>query len=172
MMARYLGCSASDVALRVGPHGKPELAAPGQSLQFNVAHSGPLLLAAFGRGPGLGVDIERMPEAWPLEGLDAGVLSPAEMQVLAQASPRDRQDQFLAYWVRKEAVLKAEGSGMMVYPPSAVSVVPAGASPSITVRCGDALYTVVDISIDEEYRGALAIASPGRAPWVRCYRFG
>lgn len=46
-------------------------------------------------------------------GLGQSVLHASELQTMERLAPNERQDAFKRYWVRKEAVLKAAGSGFL-----------------------------------------------------------
>nr|MCU0748416.1 hypothetical protein [Akkermansiaceae bacterium] len=53
----------SEVPIRIDPHGKPQLAAPFDSLHFNLSHCEDLaLLAVCGDGP-VGIDVEAIHRA-------------------------------------------------------------------------------------------------------------
>jgi 4'-phosphopantetheinyl transferase len=92
-------------------HGKPRLpAAPG--VHFSVSHSGGCVaVAVFGGGP-VGIDVEEVGRLTPGEvaGVADAVLAPEERAELAAAAAPARA--LLAYWTRKEAVVKATGEGL------------------------------------------------------------
>lgn len=84
-----------------GPHGRPELAHP-RGPEFSLSRSGPWVAVAVREGTAIGVDIEaRRPDAG-LAHLGRDIVAPGE------AAPAD----ILGMWVRKEALLKATGSGL------------------------------------------------------------
>jgi 4'-phosphopantetheinyl transferase len=112
VLARYLGCPAADVELGEASAGKPELAARADGLRFNLSHSGEVALVVVAAGREVGADVEFLSRPRPLESLGPRVLSPAERDQLAAAEPAERQSAFLRAWTRKEAVLKASGTGI------------------------------------------------------------
>ncbi|MFG1921393.1 4'-phosphopantetheinyl transferase family protein [Cryptosporangium sp. NPDC048952] len=82
------------------PHGRPVL--PVAGWECSVSHSGDRVAVAIGRTGALGVDVEEVSQRD-----DAGL---REMVLAAD----ERGDDFVTYWVRKEAVLKATGEGLRV----------------------------------------------------------
>jgi 4'-phosphopantetheinyl transferase len=93
-----------------GQHGKPRL--PG--LHVSVSHSGGTVAVAVGLDGPVGVDVEELGQHDPseLERLVVDVLAPEEQAALAQLTDRNRVRGFLAYWTRKEALVKATGDGL------------------------------------------------------------
>jgi 4'-phosphopantetheinyl transferase len=98
-----------------GSGGKPAL--PAESpVQFNIAHSGDLAIFALSHSSSgaiqIGVDVECMrPRPNGME-LARRFFHPDEIAHLASL-PDDRRDpEFLQIWVRKEACLKAVGTGI------------------------------------------------------------
>lgn len=91
-----------------GPQGKPFLpGAPG----FNLSHSGGWLALVLGDSPDLGIDIEAGARLGDGADLVPRVLHPLEAAAW-RAAP-DRRSLFLRAWTRKEALLKAKGTGTL-----------------------------------------------------------
>ncbi|AYN40331.1 4'-phosphopantetheinyl transferase superfamily protein [Streptomyces dangxiongensis] len=121
VLGRLLGMPAARVPLRRvcprcgGPHGKPALdpaADPPDGLRFSVSHSGPTVGLAVCRGADIGLDVERADDPPDVDLVAPRVLSAAELAVLHALEPADRTAALLRYWTRKEAVLKALGTGL------------------------------------------------------------
>lgn len=113
-LRRVLACYADDAPERLSfrylDRGKPVLADPEQTLEFSMAHSGPLALIAVAvRGP-LGVDVEQAREGVFDRQAAALVLSPQELALIERSAHPDGT--FLRCWVRKEAFAKASGAGL------------------------------------------------------------
>jgi len=88
------------------PHGRPRL--PGDGPPFvSVSHAGGLVPVAVADSPATGVGVDVEPASADVDGLADQVLSPAE-----RASGGGRPDAVLRIWARKEAVLKARGTGL------------------------------------------------------------
>lgn len=127
-------CGATD-------HGRPRpLGAEGGDLDLglSLARAGDLVLAAVADGP-VGVDLE------PLGGAAAREVT---------MHPSERGDPLRA-WVRKEALLKATGLGLLVAPES-FWIGPDGRPSAIEGYDGPALV-VRDLDV-EGHRAALAVA--------------
>lgn len=118
LLAERLGIRAGQVALGSGAWGKPELqgrqAASGW--HFNLSYSdgpgGGLALCALSRRGPIGVDVE-----WVRPLADADILarqffSPREYGLYRRLPPGDRLLGFFHGWTRKEAFVKALGTGL------------------------------------------------------------
>lgn len=103
VLARVTRRAPPALCLRLGPRGKPMLEA---GPQFNLTHSGGLAMIALHPGLPVGVDLEQAGRGAAPAGL-ARVLAPAE----AAAPPRSEAE-WLRLWVRKEALIKAQGAGL------------------------------------------------------------
>jgi 4'-phosphopantetheinyl transferase len=111
ILGAALGLPPAGLGFGAAPQGKPFLAAPaGTGLQFNLSHSAGLAALGLARFP-IGVDIEAMRQVE--DDLAASVFSAAEQAELASLPPPLRQAGFFRGWTRKEAVLKALGSGLL-----------------------------------------------------------
>ncbi len=110
-----LDCPPESLRFGVGPHGKPFLAgAHAESgIEFNVTHSGQLFLYAVSRGRPVGVDVEWKNKGLAVEDLARRYFAPAEARLLFEEAPvEERLDNFYRCWTRKEAYLKAKGTGL------------------------------------------------------------
>ena len=82
-------------------------------LAFNLSHSGDLAVVATCRNGDIGIDIETAGRMRDLDGL-ADMVMTAEEGAAFAALPGDlRKAAFLHLWTRKEALLKADGRGLM-----------------------------------------------------------
>jgi 4'-phosphopantetheinyl transferase len=117
LLGSYLGIDEGSVVLRSGPHGKPRLAQHTSSrLSFNASRSEDLAVFAVGHDRAIGVDVERVREDRDLEPLAHRVLNVAELRAFGQLEPKRRRGAFYRSWTRKEACLKALGTGLTVAP--------------------------------------------------------
>jgi 4'-phosphopantetheinyl transferase len=116
LLGAYLRVAPADVELVRkpcpgcgGPHGRP--AVPGDPVHFSLSHSGQFALLAFARTP-VGADVERVVTARATVDSVLGTLHPEEIREL-HALPEDaRGAAFTRLWARKEAYLKALGTGL------------------------------------------------------------
>lgn len=91
-------------------YGKPVLDPP-QPLRFNLSHSGDHALYAFALEREVGVDVELARDEVDTVGVAGVVFSPEEQQVLTALPAHSRRAAFFQLWARKEALIKAEGTG-------------------------------------------------------------
>ncbi len=113
LLAAYLDRPPGEVVIVAGPQGKPELrrAPRGVPLEFNLAHSGDWVALAFSLGDPVGVDIEAARPPGDLVAVVDRVFSEGERKAFRSLGGRLQAEAFWRGWTRKEAVLKAEGSG-------------------------------------------------------------
>lgn len=95
--------------------GKPYLAGS-DPIAFNLSHSRRYSLIAMSLSGEIGCDIEDRFTDGDVGELCPLVLHPLELQEMAQLGAQDRQHAFRRYWVRKEAALKAMGTGFLKDP--------------------------------------------------------
>ncbi len=93
-----------------GPHGKPTLPPGYGNLHFSVSHCAGRALLGLSSAP-IGVDIQSLPSPRTAE-LCATALHPREQLELALLRQHRRASAFGRLWVRKEAYLKALGTGL------------------------------------------------------------
>ncbi len=110
LLGRYLNVAPELLSFAYGAHGKP--AVLNGSLHFNVSHSEGQALFAFSSTSPLGVDLERIRPLRDVLTLAASVFSPDEVRAFEALAPEHRDAAFFKGWTRKEAVIKALGSGL------------------------------------------------------------
>lgn len=111
-LAWYLHKTPAESRLTTGWRGKPRLAED-LGLFFNVAHSDGLGMLAFATSGEVGIDVESTHRE--VEGVDIAAIhfTPTEAAMIAAANTVEEQNRmFLRLWTRKEAVLKAAGTGI------------------------------------------------------------
>jgi 4'-phosphopantetheinyl transferase len=106
LLGDLLGLHPSDVPLRTGPNGKPELA---EGPMFSLAHSGPWAAIAVTRTALVGIDLEAMPAHRDVTRLARRRFPEAEAEVIARLAPEPARASFVRCWTAKEAVVKALG---------------------------------------------------------------
>jgi 4'-phosphopantetheinyl transferase len=110
---------------RRNEYGRPEVLPPVDRVRFNLSHTDGMIACVVTHGADCGVDVERSPARPDAVAHLPRFFAPAERDVLA-AQPGVRASQVAAYWVLKEAYLKALGigirrelSGFTLSPPAA-----------------------------------------------------
>ncbi|MCT4356440.1 4'-phosphopantetheinyl transferase superfamily protein [Streptomyces sp. Je 1-79] len=129
-----------------GPHGRPALAHDGPPLHFSLGHSHGLALFAVAATV-LGVDVQRVPGAATV-GYVGRMLHPDERAELTARRPPPRHV-FGQLWARKEAYLKALGTGLS----RGTALDYVGADP--THRPPG--WTFIDIPCGPEHQAAVAL---------------
>jgi len=99
----------STVAIELGTHSKPHC--PGGP-EFNISHSGDLILLALHpfRSVGVDVEVERTVRDW--EPIARRIFPDNQLQALLRCTPSKREGAFLRLWCRFEAEVKAKGCGL------------------------------------------------------------
>lgn len=110
LLAAYLRVSPRDLRFVFGPQGKPALL--DGSLEFNVSHSGPLVLLAFAKGSPVGVDVEQEKKERDRLAIAQRYFAPAETEKVRRAE--DVAGAFYRTWTAKESVIKAVGGGLSI----------------------------------------------------------
>jgi 4'-phosphopantetheinyl transferase len=110
LLGRYLRLDPASLKFTAGPNGKPFLA--DGRLGFNVAHTEGMTVIAVGRDCEVGVDVEKLEAPPNSPALAEQFFSAEDVRALSGMTPAMYGRAFLTMWVRKEAVLKAEGTGI------------------------------------------------------------
>jgi len=141
LLGDALGCPPSSLRFRYNACGKPALAAGDTHLGFNLSHSDGTALFALAWGREVGVDIERVRPEIPAASLAERFLPADAAAALLSLSPAHRPEAFTQAWVRREAYLKALGTGFS----------------SATMPPEQDQWTHKDIGVGPEYRAALVV---------------
>lgn len=114
ILAAYTGIAPRDVGYAYNSYGKPELARgmAASELRFNLSHSADWVLLGLTSGPDVGVDIEAARELPEADHIVRTNFTPNEVATWDGLALDMRNDAFFAAWTRKEAVLKALGTGL------------------------------------------------------------
>jgi 4'-phosphopantetheinyl transferase len=139
------------VPIGAGAHGKPCCTG---GPEFNLSHSGDLILLALHRQRPVGVDVEQLRPGLAWRPIARRVLPPEEWQALEalataaeqEAAEQEAAEAFLLAWCRLEARLKAQGLGFAGLGQPAVAV------------------ELWDVAVPLGYRAALALALAPEAP--------
>lgn len=107
----YLGQSPKDISFKYGEYGKPDynFVSP---VKFNVSHSGNFIVLAFVKDTQIGVDVEKIKTNFDTLRIAENFFSTKEIEALRACSENERAMAFYRCWTRKEAFIKAKGSGL------------------------------------------------------------
>lgn len=148
VLARYIAGPPEAIRFTRGPFGKPALAGmAGHDVRFNLSHAGCWALCAVSWGREVGVDLERIRPDLATERIAARFFPPAQAADLSGLGPDRFAQAFFACWTRREAYLKARGTGFArAY----------AAEPFDRSR-----WRVIDVPVRPGYAGALAVEGQG-----------
>lgn len=113
-LARACHCAPRDVPLTTQDHGKPILMATPGAVHFNLTHSDSWALIVLHPDRAVGIDLELHRPVSDLEELTQSVFSPKELATWPATPPEERTRVFYSTWTRKEACLKAIGTGLLI----------------------------------------------------------
>jgi 4'-phosphopantetheinyl transferase len=114
IIARYLDRDPGAIAFQQGPSGKPSLRddVGDHDLHFNMSHADGIALYALARDCEVGVDVERVRAGFADERIAERFFSRCELATLRALPPEQQRDAFFHCWTRKEAFVKARGTGI------------------------------------------------------------
>ena len=170
LIAQYESLPPGAIQFSYNSFGKPGLEQ--SSLRFNASHSGSLGLFAFARNRNIGVDLERIRPDLATREIAAQFFSEDEIIGLRRLPADSHTAAFFACWTRKEAFIKAHGSGLSLpLDRFAVSLV----APARLLRTdfdpkARQDWTLHDLNPGEEYAAALAVE--GEPERIDCWQWG
>ena len=167
LLGRLLAIRPDEIAFCYSEAGKPSLTAAQNSAdyQFNVSHSGDLILVAVTARRAIGVDVERIREDVELDAIAARFFSQRERADLAAVSPDQRRGAFFACWSRKEAFIKATGAGLGrpldAFDVSVRPDEPAMLRETRPDRAEAARWVIRDLDVGPDHKAAVAVEGSG-----------
>lgn len=111
LLAGYAGQSPRELQFGMTREGKPFLASA-KEYEFNLTHSGDIVLYGVARSRHVGVDVERIKEIPRAIELAKRFMSVEDHERVVNASQETRDHTFLSLWVRREGSGKAYGVGV------------------------------------------------------------
>lgn len=113
ILSCYLKISPNEINFTRMTHGKPIVfAQKPYQIEFNMAHTNNFLAVAIGKNHSVGVDIETMTDKNNVDALAKHCFSAEEFKQYSELSENLRPRAFFRGWSRKEAYLKALGTGL------------------------------------------------------------
>ena len=165
LLSARLGVGPETHDFSFGPKGKPALSG-GKGTEFNLSHSGDMVFIAIANSAPVGIDVEQSRETIAHADLARRFFSTYENASLANMPESERLAGFFRFWTRKEAYLKARGTGITVALSEVDISSPAARNGKIPVRAGKPVqeetlvWQVKDLDAPEGYFAA--VSSPGR----------
>jgi 4'-phosphopantetheinyl transferase len=160
LLAAYLRELPERLVLVPDSRGKPRLAGPsGDSIRFNLSHSGDMALCAFAQGLEVGVDIEQIGREVDELDIARRMFAPNEVRQLETMQGDERTAAFFQSWTRLEAVAKASGRGL--------GGMPLGEGAAKGGSDDGAVWPIVSLQPGSGYAGAVAAEGTG---WkIQCF---
>lgn len=150
ILSLYLQMPPQNIQFTYSEHRKPALLNH-PDLQFNLAHSHDIAVYALTLQHPVGIDIEKI--EGDKQDLAKRFFSTQEITVLQAKPEPERISSFYRVWARKEALLKAVGTGLSI-PLASFSVATDDILESVQLEGSD--WTLLSIPIDPGYQAALA----------------
>lgn len=163
LLARGLSTRPEALRFDYSGFGKPGMATgvARSQLQFNLSHSGDIVLIGLTVGRALGIDVERMRTDLAVEKIAQRFFSPRERAALATLEPGRQADGFFTCWTRKEAYIKAHGEGLSLpLDGFDVSLLPGEAARLLETRPDPAeaqRWVLRELDVGRGYKAALAV---------------
>lgn len=108
LLSAYTEIPVRKIAFDYSGNGKPHVM--DSDIEFNVSHSGEWVVLAFGRNRNVGVDVEKIKREIDVQAIASRYFTLEEIALIEKAE--DRHALFFQLWARKEAYVKARGSGL------------------------------------------------------------
>jgi len=165
ILSRYLKMAPTDLRFCYGPQGKPGLIPEqgGNCLQFNLSQSQGLALIAVARDRRIGVDLEAIDPGYSWQDITWQFFTPKEQAMLRRLPAPKQGPAFFQLWTRKEALLKAIGTGLSI-PLNQVEVALETGSSTRSIRLWQDQkaepWTIHDLPMAPPYAAAVAVAEP------------
>jgi 4'-phosphopantetheinyl transferase len=149
LLGAYLQCAPHSLQFTYNEYGKPLLAG---GPAFNVSHTRQVALLAFTAAESVGVDVERVRPEIVSDALAREVMSAWELAQFRAGG--GRTELFFEIWTRKEAYIKALGTGLATPLPSVTVLAQA--------EIGDYSLYPLPIAV-ADHVGAAAVKGKGAA---------
>uniref|UniRef100_A0A832DNC9 4'-phosphopantetheinyl transferase superfamily protein n=1 Tax=Ignavibacterium album TaxID=591197 RepID=A0A832DNC9_9BACT len=161
-LSYYLQVDFEKVAISYSKSGKPYVNENIDSnLKFNYSHSGDYIVYAFTTDNEIGIDIEKLKDIPEFDELSRTHFSDEEQLIYFESkNPEEKKRLFYKIWTRKEALLKAEGSGITIDLKSlTVLTTNEKNANQIKVKFLDKNWSITDIMLDTHYSSSVALNS-------------
>lgn len=161
LLAGYVGCGPRQVDIRSSANGKPYLAGQdGAAIHFSVSHSDGFAVYAFSIIDSIGVDIEKIRQIPDMLEIVEQHFTQREKHEIFSCPEDQRLILFYRFWTRKEAVLKAQGDGLLKALDSVDVATGEDSGPwKVFIEEGSAAdeYSVTDIEGPAGFEAAVAV---------------
>ena len=175
VLGAHLETEPAGLCLGREPGGKPRLEGDGaEGLGFSLARRGELVLVGIRERGRIGVDVEEVRALPELDAMAEQIMSPPELAAWRARPEAERDLAFFRIWTRKEALGKAEGSGLSSGPQHLVvpgDVASGRAVPVASLEPARS-WLLSDLAADEGYVASVVVEADGPAPEAVSYDDG
>jgi 4'-phosphopantetheinyl transferase len=154
ILGRYLKCDPTDICFKNNTYGKPSIAYPHTSIQFNISTSSNRFVAAFCLHHKIGVDIELIRHIENINQLTTNYYTINEAAWIYSHPESMLEKLFFSIWTQKEAIVKAIGKGLSLEF-NTFDIL--SASP---IFFEDDQWNIISLAIFDDCATAIAINSP------------
>jgi 4'-phosphopantetheinyl transferase len=165
LISRYQQIPPTEIQFSYSAYGKPQLVdspARIQPFHFNLAHSGSVAVYAFTQVGQVGVDVELIRPDFTGDEIAERFFSAAECAGLKRLPEEIRHQAFFNCWTRKEALIKAIGSGLSLpLHEFDVTLSPGEPAELLQTRWDEseaARWSLKAIEVGADYAAAVAVA--------------
>jgi 4'-phosphopantetheinyl transferase len=148
ILAAYLGCHTQDIKFRKNKYGKLYLLDK-DNIYFNMSHTQDVVSFILSSKNEVGIDLEYIDSYFEWESIARNYLTPEELIYLESIPKVEKIKGFYHLWTRKEALLKAIGTGL--------SGLDELNSNGLSGYYG--YYSLGNLNINDKYQGSLAVKS-------------
>jgi 4'-phosphopantetheinyl transferase len=163
ILGRYLNQAPATIVFAYNRYGKPFLQSPQTGrIRFNLSHANQLALYALSGVHEVGVDIEYIKPKQDIEKIIERFFSENEKREFQQLPEFMKTKAFFSGWTRKEAFIKARGSGLSI-PLNKFSVALHPDRPAVLLQVDPDLedgrpWSIHEIPLGQDYTAAVAVA--------------
>jgi len=113
-LSQYARVDPADWRFETGPHGRPEIASPGEwrHLRFNLSHTRGRVVCLVAWQVDVGADVEEIDRGGRLLDVARRYFSAEEADALFALPAPEQISRFFDYWTLKESYIKARGMGL------------------------------------------------------------
>jgi 4'-phosphopantetheinyl transferase len=112
ILSRYLQADPARLRFAYNEYGKPSLIGDHAGLQFNISNSASLAVCAVVLHGAVGIDVEHVRDLSDIDRVARHFFAAPEAQIVRALSGPNKTMAFFTCWTRKEAYIKALGTGL------------------------------------------------------------
>ncbi len=111
LLSMQCGVDSKEIRFATGKYGKPVLAFPANGVCFNLSYGDGLLVIALSESA-VGLDIEKLRSDIDIIAISRRYFAAEEQSFMDAATIEEKRERFFWLWSRKEALIKAAGTGL------------------------------------------------------------